>query len=186
MRWELLFGDLEAQMHAATHQDLEHHINELARVESSQLTLTQALRGALDRPVSLVMKTGTAFHGQLRRVEPEWVLLDEGGRSVLLPLALVQRVQGLGPQRAVKPSKIPYTLSAALRVLARNRSALVIELDGMSSVILRGVIDQVGTDYFQLMQLSDGVTRDSENLRGSIVVLTAALVSVASSSDNDF
>ncbi|MDJ0312953.1 hypothetical protein [Arthrobacter sp. H35-D1] len=173
-------------MQAASQQDLEHHINELARVEAARLTMAEALRGSVGSRLSIVMRTGTAFHGRLCRVETEWVLLDEGSRSVLLPLAMIQRVQGLGTQRARAPSKIPYTFAAALRVLSRNRSALVLELDSIRPAALRGVIDEVGSDYIQLMQLSDGVNRDRENRQGSVVVPTGGLVSLASSPDNEF
>ncbi len=173
-------------MHAATQLDFEQHINELARIEASRLTLAQVLRGALNGPVSLVMKTGTAFHGQLSRVEPEWVLLHEGGRSVLLPVAMIQRVQGAGKERAEARSRISYTLAAALRVLARNRSEVVLELDSQRPATLRGVLDQVGSDYVLLMQLSDGVTRDFQNRQGSMVIPTASLVSLASAPDNEF
>lgn len=186
MRWELLFGDLETQLHAATQQDLERHINELARVEASQLTLAEALRGALGGQLSVVMCNGTAFHGEIVRVESQWALLNEGNRSVLLPLAKILRVQGVGAQRSRTPSKIPYTLPAALRVLARNRSAVVLDLDGGRPSTVRGVLDQVGADYVQLMQLADGVGRDRGNAQGAVVIPMAALVSVASSPDNEF
>lgn len=186
MRWELLFSDLETQLHAASQQDLERHINELARVEASRLTLAEALRGSLGTRLSIVMKTGTAFHGLLCRVEAEWVLLDEGNRSVLLPSGMIQRVQGLGTRRATAPSKIPYTFAAALRVLSRNRSALVLELDSIRPAAMRGVIDEVGADYIQLMQLSDGVNRDRGNRQGNVVVPTGGLVSLVSSPGNEF
>lgn len=186
MRWDLLFGDLEAQMHAATQQELERQINELARMEASQLTLAQALRGAVGGQLSLVMCNGTAFHGEVRRVEPQWVLVNESNRSVLLPLTMILRVQGLGAQRATAASKVPYTLAAALRILARNRSMVVLDLDSSRPATLRGVLDQVGADYVQLMQLADGVSQDRENRQGSVVVPMNQLVSVASSTDNEF
>ncbi|MFQ4147179.1 hypothetical protein AAGW05_00540 [Arthrobacter sp. LAPM80] len=186
MRWELLFGDLEAQLHAATQQDLERQINELARVEASQLTLAEVLRGAVGSRLSVVMRNGTAFHGEMRKVEPQWVLLHEDGRSVLLPLAKILRMQGTGQGRAGAPSKISFTLAAALRILTRNRSSVVIELDSGRPSIVRGVLDQVGADYVQLMQLADGVSRDRGNTQGSIVVPIEALVSIASSPDNEF
>ena len=126
MRWELLFADLEVQLHEASAQELERHINELARVEAAQLTLVQALRGAVNTQLSLVGVTGLAFHGVVLRVEPEWLLLNEGLRQVLHPLAKIVTVQGLGAGRAAASSTVPYTLAAALRLLAKNRSAVVL------------------------------------------------------------
>lgn len=186
MRWELLFGDLEAQLHEATAQELERHINELARVEAAQLTLAEALRGAQGTQLSVSAANGTAFHGTLLKVEPEWLLLDEGNRQVLLPLAKILHVHGLGTLRAKSASRIPYTLPAALRLLARNRSAVILELDSVRPAVVRGVLDQVGADYVQLMQLADGVGRGPGNRQGSIVLPLRQLVSIASSTDNEF
>lgn len=186
MRWELLFGDLEAQLHEASAQELERRINELARMEAVQFTLAQTLRGALGTRLSLVCVTGTAFHGVVVRVEPAWLLLDEGLRQVIIPLAKIATVQGLGPGKSLAPSKIPYTLPAALRLLAKNRSAVVLELDSARQGTVRGVLDQVGADYVQLMQLADGVRRDPDNRQGAVVVPLGQLVSIASSLDNEF
>ncbi|MHA7306278.1 hypothetical protein ACX80E_13705 [Arthrobacter sp. TMN-49] len=186
MRWELLFGDLETQWHGATQLDLERHVNELARVEASQLTVAEALRGAKGQQISVVMCNGTAFHGAVHRVEPQWMLLSEDNRSVLLPLAKLLRVHGLGTERARTVSRVQYSLAAALRVLARNRSVVVLDLDTAHPAGIRGVLDQVGADYVQLMQLADGVSRDRENRQGTVVVPLSSLVSVASTADNEF
>lgn len=186
MRWELLFGDLEAQWHEANQLDLERHVNELARVEASQLTLAEALRGSVGQPISLAMCNGTAFHGEVQRVEPQWMLLSEDTRSVVIPLAKVLRVQGLGTQRARAASKIQYSLAAALRVLARNRSAVVLELDTAHPASIRGVLDQVGADYVQLMQLADGVSRDRGNRQGNVVVPLGSIAAIVSAADNEF
>ena len=186
MRWEQLFADLEAQLHAATQHDLEMRVNELARIEAAQLTLSDALRGSLDGMLAIVMSNGTAFHGILRKVEPQWVLLEEGRRSVILALAKVQRIQGLGIRRAKPASNVPFTLAAALRILARNRAVVALELDDARNAATRGVLDQVGADFVQVMQLADGVGRDSGNVQGSTVLPIAALVAIASSQDNEF
>lgn len=191
MRWELLFGDMEAQWHASTQQDFEQYVNELARIEAAQLPLAEALRGACGQQLSVVMCTGTAIHGELLRVEATWALLREGNSSVILPLAKVVRIQGLGLARRESASKLNYSLAAALRLLARNRSAVVLELDaaaqaGSSAVRIRGVLDQVGADYIQLMQLADGVGRDPGNRQGSVVIPMGRLVTVASSPENEF
>lgn len=186
MRWELLFGDLEVQLHEASAQEMERHINELARVETAQLTLAQALRGALGAQISIACAAGTAFHGTVLRVEPQWLLMDEGQRQVIVPLAKIVTVQGLRAGRANAPSKIPYTLTAALRLLARNRSAVVLELDTAHQGAVRGVIDQVGADYVQMMQLADGVRRDPENQQGSVVVALAQLLAISSARENEF
>lgn len=186
MRWELLFGDLETQLHESSAQELERQINELARVETAQASLSQAVRGALEAQLSLVCVTGAAFHGTVVRVEQEWLLLDEGARQVLLPLDKILTVRGLGGGRVCAQSKIPYTLTAALRLLAKNRSAVVVELDSARQGTLRGVLDHVGADYVRLMQLADGVSRNPENLQGAVVIPLVHVASIASSPDNEF
>ncbi|MBP2413716.1 hypothetical protein JOF48_002515 [Arthrobacter stackebrandtii] len=186
MRWEQLFADLEAQLHAASQQELEQRVNELARIEDARQTLGEALRGALGQAVQLVMRNGAAFHGILAKVECDWLLLREGERSVILPMGHIQRVHGLGSRRAGPPTSVPFTLAAALRILARNRAMVALELDGVRNPVLRGVLDQVGADFVQIMQLSDGVGRDSENRQGTAVVPFASLVAVTSSPENEF
>lgn len=191
MRWELLFGDLETQWQAATAQDFEQYVNELARIEAAQTTLAEALRGACGEQISVFLCTGTGHHGEVLRVEEQWALLREGIRCVLLPLTKIVRVHGLGVRRQGATTKVGYSLAAALRLLARNRSAVVLELDtatqvGSSAVRVRGVLDQVGADYVQLMQLADGVGRDSGNRQGPVVVPLNRLVSISSSPENEF
>lgn len=186
MRWDALFGDLDAQWHAATQQDLEREINELARVEASQVTLADALRGALGREVAAVLRNGVVHHGVIQRVEAQWMLLGSGALSVVLPLAKLLRVQGIGAARVVQQGRVRYTLAAALRILARNRAVVLLELDSVQPGRVRGVVDQVGADFVVVMQLADGVSRVRDNRQGSVVVALDAVMSVTSSVDNEF
>ena len=63
---------------------------------------------------------------------------------------------------------------------------VALELDDARNAATRGVLDQVGADFVQVMQLADGVGRDSGNVQGSTVLPIAALVAIASSQDNEF
>lgn len=186
MRWELFFGDLETQLQAASAHDFEAHINELARIDAAQLRFADALRGARDSRVSFVMVTGTAFHGIVQQVHAGWVLVREGERSLVLPLEKISRVHGMGRARATDDRKVPYTLASALRVLARNRAAVLVECDGRVPATCRGVLDHVGADYVQLLQLADGIGRDAENQGGRVLIPIAQIASIASALDNEF
>ena len=186
MRWDGLFGDLDAQWHAAEQQDLELRVNELARMEAARLTLADALRGGLGGEVGAVLRNGVAHHGLVQRVEDQWMLLLEGGRSVVVPLAKVLRVSGLGPARASRRGGVHHSLAAALRVLARNRAVVVLELESIQPTRLRGVLDQVGADYVVVQQLADGVVRARDNQQGRVVVPMEAMVSIMSAADNEF
>lgn len=185
MRWDALFGDLDAQWHAATQQDLEREVNELSRVESAQATLADALRGALGREISAVTRNGVAHHGQLQRVEEQWVLLGDGARSVIVPVNKVLRVQGLAGTRVSAAGRVRHTLASALRVLARNRAVVLLDLDSPQPTRVRGVLDQVGADFVVVMQLADGVGRGRDNMQGSVVLPQDGLLSIMSSAENE-
>lgn len=186
MRWDGLFGDLDAQWHAASQEDLEREINERARVEAALVTLADALRGALGQRISALMRNGVVHHGTVARVETQWILLREGNRSLILPLAKVVRVQGLGSARTQQPARIRYTLASALRILARNRASVVLELDSPHTTTARGVVEQVGADFVVLTQLADGVGRGRANQQGSVVVPLDAVAAIMSSAENEF
>jgi len=186
MRWDGLFGDLDAQWHAASQEEAEREINERARVEAALVSLADALRGSLGEEIAALMRNGVVHHGTVARVEDQWFLLREAGSSVILPLAKLLKVQGLGSTRAQQPGRIRYTLASALRILARNRAAVVVELDSAQTAVVRGVVDQVGADFMVLTQLADGVGRGRANQQGSVVVPLAAVAAVVSSAENEF
>jgi hypothetical protein len=186
MRWDALFGDLDAQWHAATQQELEGQVNELARVEASQVTMADALRGSLGREVAAVLRNGVVHHGTLQRVEAQWMLMGSGGLSVVLPLAKLQQVRGIDHARGVLPGRVRYTLASALRILARNRAAVVLGLESAQPAGVRGVLDQVGADFVVVAQMADGVARVRGNQQGTVVVALDAVMSVTSSGENEF
>ncbi|WP_125609634.1 LSm family protein [Specibacter cremeus] len=184
MRWDALFGDLDAQWHAVEQRELEAEVNELARIELAQSTLADALRGSLGGAIAATLRSGAVLHGELLRVAPEWLLLGSAGRCLVVPMAALAQVRGAGGVLAADPARIPYTLPAALRLLARNRAVVTIEVDGGRS--LRGVLDRVGVDHVQLAVVVDGATRRHDNVRGSVLIPLRNVLVVASGSDNEF
>ncbi|GAA5229708.1 hypothetical protein [Arthrobacter cryoconiti] len=184
MRWDALFGDLDAQLHAAEQQDLECKVNELARVEESQTTLADALRGALGQEVAAVLRNGIVHRGCLQRVAAQWLLLEEANQSVVLPISKLLKVSGLGFARVPERGHMNLSLASVLRLLARDRAVVVLELDATAPQSMRGVLDQVGADFFLLMQLADGVGRGRDNQQGSIIVPLEAVLSVSSRGEN--
>lgn len=186
MRWDGLFGDLDAQWHAASQEELEREITELARIEAALVKFADALRGSLGREIAVVMRNSVVHRGVVERVETQWMLLREGRRSLILPLSKVLRLQGLGAKRVAESGAVQYSLAGALRILARNRAEVVLELDSAQPTQVRGVLDQVGADFVLVMQMADGVGRGRENLQGSVMVPLMALVSVLSSAENEF
>ncbi|MCQ9163045.1 MULTISPECIES: hypothetical protein [unclassified Arthrobacter] len=186
MRWDALFGDLDAQWHAATQQELEREVDELSRIEASQATLADALRGSLGGGIAAVLRDGVVHHGTLQRVEEQWLLLGTGRLSVVLPLAKLMQVRGLGPARVARQGRVGYTLASALRILARNRAAVVLGLEAAQPAGVHGVLEQVGADFVVVTPLADGVARGGGRRKDAVVVALDALMSVTSSGENEF
>jgi len=185
MRWDALFGDLDAQWHAAKQLDLETEVNELVRLELAQSTFADALRGSMGAEVTAVLCNGAVLHGSLRRVEAQWVLLASGSRSIIVPLAKLRRMTGAGSSLAPARSPVTYTLASAMRILCRNRSVVNLDLDGTTTGTVRGVLDRVGADYVQLAVMTDGAVRRRDNQAGSALIPLQGIVSVASSAENE-
>lgn len=185
MRWDELFGDLDAQFYEAQQQDLEHEVSELARVEASQFVLADALRGSILASITVVLNNDDVIRGVLERVGTGWLMLSENGQSVVVPTAQISRVTGLSGRRIQSSSRIDYPLPAVLRLLSRNRAVVLLTLDSSNQTNLRGVIDQAGADFIVLAQLADGNVRRGDNWQGLTVVPLASLRAIRSSRDND-
>lgn len=184
MRWDALFEDLDSQWRAAEQRALENEVNELARVESAQSTLADALRGSVGRELTAVLRNDAVVHGVLQRVAAQWLLLGAGRRSVLLPLSSLVRITGVNGSVVPESRGIPHTLGAALRALARNRAVVTVDVDQGRPTSLRGVLDRVGADYVQVALMIDGATRRHANLGGFAMVPMGAIVSVSSAAEN--
>lgn len=154
MRWELLFDDLEGQLAAADDAEQEAELRDRTRSELGRLRLVDRLRGSLGRTVD-VRVPGDRVRGPLRRVGSDWFLLEpQPGTEVLVPVAAVLVLRGLGPRSAEPGSEglvaARLDLRHALRGLSRDRSAVRACLtDGSSSV---GVVTRVGNDHLELAE----------------------------------
>lgn len=183
MRWDALFADLEAQMHAADASDEE--VAGLVRAEVGRTELTDRLRGQLGAAVALQLTDGQWLRGTLAESGAQWLLLDlsdptPGGlgaaagagaatRQALVPTAALQRVTGLGAAVGAPPGAVERRLGlgSALRALARDRAPVVVVLHGGE---LAGTIDRVAADHLDLAVHPVGEPR-----RASAVTDVAAL-----------
>jgi hypothetical protein len=125
MRWDALIADLEAQAEALERAERAAEVEERARIEVAALAMVDRLRAAVGVPLGLRCAGGLMLSGELRRVGPDWLLLDEGsGREALAPLAGVHGVTGLSRLSAVPGSasvvESRLTLRHALRAIARD------------------------------------------------------------------
>lgn len=184
MRWDSLFQDMENQLAAARLLDLETDVAELVRMEESAIALADRIRGAVDSPVTVVLSGNVRFSGTVSYVGQEWLLLTEAERSVLVPLRHLTRISDL-PNGVLKPlSRVPHTLAAALRALARERAAVRVYLVGAesagSSQPVTGVLERVGADFMELAVVADGEPRRESSVRARYGIPFAAVVAIIS------
>jgi hypothetical protein len=183
MRWERLFADLQAQVEAAEAAELAGEVVERTRIEVGALRLADRLRGALDRQVVLHCVGADKVVGILRRVGPDWVLVDErADREALLPLAVVASVAGLGPLSApgedgIVAGKLDFRY--ALRGLARDRSGVAVALLDGSTIM--GTIDRVGADFIEIAEHPTGELRRARAVRQMRTVPLPAIAVVRAS-----
>lgn len=153
MRWERLFSDLEAQAEAVGAAELAGEVAERTRIQVGKLRLADRLRGALGHPVRIALTGGDEATGELRRVGPDWVLVEEAsGREALVATAWVTGIDGLGLTSSVPGSEgrvgSKLDLRRALRGLARDRAPLRIGFPDATA--LAGTIDRVGADFVEV------------------------------------
>ena len=171
MRWEELFADLEAQAAADDRAELDAEVAERTRRESARLRVVDRLRGAETAGHVLTFtvvggSAGAAVEtGRVGGVGPDWVLVVRDGAEVLVVLAAVESVLGLGPESAEPGSEGPVVarlgLGHALRAVARDRAE--VGLTTTAGTVLVGTIERVGADHVELTDHPAGEPR----LRGS-------------------
>ncbi len=168
MRWDALFEDMEAQLASERLLGLESEISERARVEIAGIEVFDRLRGAIGRKIEVTLRSGTQVSGTLSHVGRETLVLDEGRHQWLVPITAALTYQGLGRHVLPGQSKVSQRLglASALRMLARDRAELAVHL--LESVreerTMRGVIDRVGKDHFDLAMMLPGEVRRAGNV----------------------
>jgi hypothetical protein len=181
MRWDNLFGDLEAQAESLEAAQRMREVEERARIETAQLHLLDRLRAAVGLSVRLRLVTGAVVDGELTRVGGQWVLISElAGRQALVPLSGVASVSGLGRLAAAPNSQgvieSRLGLTHVLRAIARDRSAVRVELIG--GAVIDGTIDRVGADFVELATHAAGVERRHGDVREVLLVAVSALSAI--------
>ena len=177
-RWERLFEDLEAQVHADASRELRAEVADRTRRERALVGLTGRLLGNLGRHV--VVRTPAGLQaGLIREVGSDWLLLQPSAeRLVLIPTGVVRSVTGLRPG-SHEPSLVSRSLGlgAALRALSRDRAAVeVIDIDGH---VLTGTLDAVGADHLEVAEHPVDEPRRSGNVRAVHLVPFDAVAAIA-------
>lgn len=166
VRWDGLFADLEASVEAEDRAAFEAEVADLARAERAALALADRLHGSVGAALVLHLADGDRVTGEVVGAGRDWVVLRTPGGPVLVPLAAVGSVAGLGraaapPADPQGPPRLRLGLAAALRVLARDRAYVQVTVrDGAGAAgpggavpggtVLGGTVDRVGADHLDL------------------------------------
>jgi len=181
MRWDALFADLEAQAEALERAERASEIDERARIKIAAIGLLDRLRAAVDTTLRLHCAGGLVLTGVLRRVGPDWLLLDEdANREVVVALAAVQGVSGLSRLSAVPDSATVLEsrlgLRHVLRGIARDRPPVrICRVDGSS---LDATLDRVGADFLEAALHPAGEARRRGDVREVALVPFTAVAAV--------
>src|SRR5436309_12395779 len=114
MRWEQLIEGLEAEMEAGERRELIGEVADRTRREVARLHLIDRLRAAAREELTLGVRGAGPISGRVRRVGPDWLLLDQHplGRDddpapvqVVIRAAAATWVRGLS-SRAVDPTAV--------------------------------------------------------------------------------
>lgn len=180
MRWEALFADMEAQLEAAERLALESEISERARMDQSAIEFADRLRGQTGHFLKFRLQGGRTFAGTLTHTGSGWLMLEEGVRSVLIPLGAVRFVEGL--TRSTAPAGAAggrrLGLASAFRALARDRAEVMVYLGDEGGGYVSGTIDRVGRDFLEMAVLPAGEPRRPGN-SGTVYAVPFAAVTAA-------
>lgn len=178
VRWERLFGDLEAQVAARARLELDAEVAERTRIERSRVTLGERFVGGLGSAVTLRLRGGMVVRGRLEDCGDGWLLLaEDGGRQALVPTRAVLGISGLGRPRDDTRAR-RFGMGSAVRIVSRDRRAVVVlDVDGGS---VHGTIDAVGADAFDIAEHPLDSPRRAEHVHGERVVPFASVAAITS------
>jgi hypothetical protein len=176
-RWDRLFDDLEAQMHADASRELRAEVVDRTRRERALVGMPGRLLGNAGRQVAVRTPAG-AHAGLIKEVGADWLLLQTTAeRLVLIPTGALRSVTGLLPG-SHEPSLVSRSLGlgAALRAISRDRCA--VELTDLDGHVLTGTLDAVGADHLELAEHPVDEPRRRGNVRALHLVPFGAVAAI--------
>lgn len=174
MRWESLFADLESQLNAEHARERTVEIQEMVRIERSQLKLWSYLAGQVGCGITVVLLGGQRLRGHLRHVGIDWLSLLDGAAEYMVLAPGVRSLEVEGTRAALPEETVArrrVSQGAALRGLVRDRARVTVwALDG--ALMGTGTLDHAGADHLRLAQhAADGFRRSSDVLSVSLLPL---------------
>lgn len=181
MRWKALFDDMEAQFNAAERLVDDAEIADRVRGEQGAVTLADRLRGQLGLVLRVGTTAGEVFEGELTHLGAEWLILSRAAGEVVIPMAPIRYVEGLGRSVAGDGSRVhgALGLGSALRTLARDRAAITVHTVEAGARI-EGIIDRVGQDFMEIAAVLPGEPRRPARVSAVYAVPFTAISAVSS------
>ena len=175
MDWDAMIADLESSFDAERRADLVAQSAELAEAEQASIEVVDRLRGSVGRSIHMRTRSGVPVDGVVSRVEPSYVLIDEGeGLQAVVPVGAVATASLAGP--APRDGRRRPTLTALMREIAR-RGARVRLVMGSGEVV--GRLVRVGADHVDVAVDPEGGGRSRRGPgaggAGVVSVMTAAI-----------
>ena len=184
MRWQALFDDLEAQLAEGEAAELQAEVADRTRREVGLVRVVDRLAAASGHEVAVALGAAGVLRGRILDAGVDWLLIEEtGAREVLVPLAAVLGVAGLGPHTGTPGAEGEVgrrlDLRWALRGLARSRAGVALVLRDGS--VVSGTLDRVAADHLDLAEHAPGEPRRPGAVRQVRLVPLAAITLVRSS-----
>ena len=181
MRWTALFDDMEAQLDAAKRVAGDAEVADRVRREQGTVALVDRVRGQIGFVLRVETSGGKNFDGELTHVGLEWLVLSKAPAEVIVPLAAIRLVEGLGRSVAGESSRVRggLGLGSALRTLARDRAPVIVHrVEGGARI--EGIIDRVGKDFLEIAAVLPGELRRSASVSAVYAVPFAGIAAVSS------
>ena len=182
MRWEALFADLEAEAEALDRDELHAEVADRTRREAALLRLQDRLATTPGTRVGVRVVGVGQLRAAMLSAGPDWMLLEEGGRELLVPTDAVLTVTGVGRHSAVPGSEGPVgrklNFAYMLRALARDRAGLSLVL--RDATTLSGTLDRVGADYLEVAEHPAGESRRAGTVRAVSLIRQDAIALIRS------
>ncbi|MFV0426959.1 MAG: hypothetical protein ACK5KU_07990 [Beutenbergiaceae bacterium] len=145
MRWDDLFADLVGQWEAQARWEAEEEIRELAHAEMAATTFADRVRARRSHQLTVRVSNGQDYTGTVRDVSSHWIVLADGHRRHLIPIAAMVAAWPLAgsapPARGVERA---LGLGHVLRALARDGQPVVARTAGGDH---RGRLVRIGGDH---------------------------------------
>ncbi|MFV0252331.1 MAG: hypothetical protein ACK5H2_03240 [Beutenbergiaceae bacterium] len=156
MRWDDLFADLAGQWQAQARAASEDEIRELAHAEAAGIRLVDRIRGLRGAPITVRLADGVDLRGSVADAADEWLLLADGERRHLIPVAAVAAIWPLaGAAPASSRVERALGLGYLLRGLAAERHRVQVRTRAGEH---QGTIVRVGADHLDLATDAGGLS----------------------------